>query len=317
MQRVFRLAVVVLITGAAALPLRPQQNGPRLREDHAEWKGKSVFISSAGREEHAMKYAWILAAIVGLPPAQTGIAAQDLIPIGTIFPVTLDKDLNAGRLHSGQEIRAKIRQNIPGTQVHRGDKVIGHVSNANSSKDGTVRIEVRFDTIKNRGKLIPIQTNIRALASPDEISDAESSMYGPSDGIEAAHESTTQIGSGDLVYHGGGEVFTAPDEVIGKSTQHGVLVELRANPERHCRGAIGPGGAVQALWLFSSDACGVYGYENVRIEHAGRTDPVGTIVFVGDNGKLNIHSQSGLLLRVLGTARTDTANVGSTAPAER
>jgi hypothetical protein len=78
-----------------------------------------------------------------------------------------------------------------------------------------------------------------------------------------------------------------------------VTTGTRADPERHCRGAIGTGGAVQALWLFSSDACGVYGYQDIRIEHAGRTDPRGTILFVGDNGKLNINSQSGLLLKVL------------------
>jgi len=262
-----------------------------------------------------MRYALIVAAIIGWSTGQAELVAQSLIPAGNILPVSLDKDLNAAHLHPGQEVRATTMQSIPGTRVHRGEKVIGHVSNVSSSKDHVVRVELRFDTIKDHGQLVPIQTSIRALASPPEITDAESSMYGPNDGIEAAHESTTQIGSGDLVFHGGGEVYSG-SEVIGKSTQHGVLVQLRANPERHCRGAIGPGGAVQALWLFSSDACGVYGYQDIRIEHAGRTDPMGTILFVGDNAKLNINSQSGLLLRVLKPQVPSPDDAGSMALAK-
>lgn len=173
-----------------------------------------------------MKYAWIMAAVIGWSTGQADLAAQNPIPAGTILPVSLDKDLNAAQLHNGQEIRATIMQNIPDARVRRGEKVVGHVSNVSSSKDSSIKVEVRFDTIKDHGELVPIQTSIRALASPPEISDAESSMYGPSDGIEAAHESTTQIGSGDLVFHGGGKVFAGSD-VIGKSTQHGVLVQLR------------------------------------------------------------------------------------------
>jgi hypothetical protein len=57
----------------------------------------------------------------------------------------------------------------------------------------------------------------------------------------------------------------------------------------------------QALWLFSSDACGLYGFDNVRIEHAGRTDPRGNIVLSADDGKIDLYSQSGLLLRVQGS----------------
>jgi hypothetical protein len=53
--------------------------------------------------------------------------------------------------------------------------------------------------------------------------------------------------------------------------------------------------------LFSSNACGVYGFYNIGIEHGGRADPAGRIILASDNGKLNLNSQIGLLLRVQGS----------------
>jgi hypothetical protein len=71
-----------------------------------------------------------------------------------------------------------------------------------------------------------------------------------------------------------------------------------------CRGVVSDANQPQAMWLFSTDACGVYGYANIRIEHAGRTDPAGTIVLVADNGRLKLQSGSGMLLRVQESAES-------------
>ena len=245
-----------------------------------------------------MKVTWILAATMLLP---VGSMAQNALPEGTILPISLNKDLNALRVHAHQEIRAEVMQDIPGTQIRRGATVLGRVVRVTASKSGTVELELCFDVLMLHGQRIPLKTDLRALASSSDVEDAQMAMYGPIDGIEVNHASTNQIG-GDLVFHGGGPVLAGSDsEQIGKSTQYGVLVLPRSTPGQHCRGIVGNNKEPQALWLFSSDACGVYGFNEIQIEHAGRTDPRGTIILTSKNGKLTIYSQSALLLRVQGS----------------
>jgi hypothetical protein len=87
--------------------------------------------------------------------------------------------------------------------------------------------------------------------------------------------------------------------VVGEPVFGGVLVTLRPAEGKPCRGAIDDTNRPQALWLFSSDACGVYGYAQVEVAHAGRTKPVGQIVLSSTDGRdLIVRAGSGMLLRV-------------------
>jgi hypothetical protein len=58
-----------------------------------------------------MRSTWILAAAMLLP---SGLMAQKTLPDGTILPISLNKGLNALRVHEGQEIRATVMQDISG-----------------------------------------------------------------------------------------------------------------------------------------------------------------------------------------------------------
>jgi len=64
-----------------------------------------------------------------------------------------------------------------------------------------------------------------------------------------------------------------------------------------CSGAINSD-QKNALWVFSTEACGAYGFgDDLIIAHAGRTDPVGEVVLQGRKNVM-VRSGSGLLLRV-------------------
>lgn len=89
------------------------------------------------------------------------------------------------------------------------------------------------------------------------------------------------------------------ENVVGEPVSDGVLSRVRPNPEGNCPGSNGSNDRPQALWVFSSNACGAYGFSGLTIAHAGRKDPAGEIVLASNNDRnLNIRSGSGMLLRV-------------------
>jgi hypothetical protein len=71
-----------------------------------------------------------------------------------------------------------------------------------------------------------------------------------------------------------------------------------ANPNGKCRAATDGNDQPQALWVFSADACGVYGFSDLNIIHAGRTSPVGQITLGSTSGDFDVRDGSGVLLRV-------------------
>ena len=165
------------------------------------------------------------------------------------------------------------------------------------------RVSIQFDTLRSSQRVIPISTSLRAIAGPIEAAQAQTPQSGSGEGDDLEWMDTTQIG-GDSVYGLGGPVTAAKNAslVVGKKVAGGVLSQVRAKEGTKCRGAIDGNNSLQALWVFSSDACGTYGIEHLHIAHAGRTGPAGVIVLSSDSGTLKIRSGTAMLLRV-STAR--------------
>jgi len=225
--------------------------------------------------------------------------AQNALPSGTLVAVMLDRGINVDKAHPGQQIRARVMQTIPGTPVHRGAHVLGTVLAVHPAPNGAARLEIRFDAIETHGHRIPVRTDLRAVASMLEVEEAQIPEEMSSRGLTPETWTTQQIG-GDQVYRGGGPVAEGMTPV-GAPTPYGVLDVPRAQAGKPCRAVVSDNNHPQALWLFSADACGVYGLYQVRIEHAGRTSPRGAIILTGENGKLNLRGGSALLLRVQGS----------------
>ena len=238
-----------------------------------------------------MKAAWMLAWGLMLPAVAP---AQDTLPTGTILPITLEHGLKARTVRPGQPIRAEVMQDIPGTPVRRRSHVVGQVVRATVEPDGTERLQLRFDAVEIKGRRIPLEAHLRAVASFMEVAAAQIPEEGAQRGITPEMATTEQIG-GEQVYRGGGPVASG-ELVVGKPVPYGVLVTPRSNGG--CRGVLGHDTRPQAFWLFSSNACGVYGMSDLQIADAGRTDAGGDIVLTSARGKLNLPAGTALLLRV-------------------
>lgn len=245
-----------------------------------------------GRRQ-SIRQAWILVAILLLPAAGM---AQNSIPPGTLLPVTLDTGLNSAKARPGQQIRARVMQDVPGTPVRRHNLVIGRVIRVEVPRTGQSRLEISFDRIQTRKKSIPIHTSLRAMASMMAVEDAKFPEQMADRSIPPDLATTEQIG-GEQVYRGGGPVASGFTNV-GTPVPYGVEGVPRPNPERGCRGTTDENNRPQALWLFSTDACGLYGLAGIQVEHRGRSEPVGSIELGSAGTKVKLSAGTALLLRV-------------------
>jgi hypothetical protein len=242
--------------------------------------------------------------------ASTFASAQ--LPAGTILPARLSSTIDTHKSKAGERISARIMQDVPlpgaadqlgalnfgrgrAHKIPAGSRLVGEIVDVRPDK-----VSWKFDSLVLYGKSIPIRVNLRALASMMEIDNAQlpTNDGGGDRGSSELDWDTEQVG-GDVVYGQRGGVVTEGDQVIGHSVfGGGVLLRPVADRQAGCRGSLGVEGP-QAFWLFSASACGLYGYPDVRIVHAGRSEPAGIIALSAARGKLKIRAGSGILVRVL------------------
>lgn len=241
--------------------------------------------------------ALVLTILLMLPAA---LFAQDSLPAGTILPVRLDTTLSSRESKPGETITARIMQNVPlagGRIIRAGARVTGRVVDAAPLIGGDgARVSFQFDGLVFSKTTIPIRTNLRALASPLEVDGAQLPEFGADRGTPSVAWTTTQVG-GETVYRGGGHVMNA-GQVVGEPVSDGVLARASARPGTPCSDGADENNRPQALWVFSSDACGLYGYPHVTLAHAGGTNPAGKVTLASPSRDLKIWSGSGMLLRV-------------------
>ena len=250
-----------------------------------------------------MKWIWFIWAWVVLWAAP--FSAQQ-IPAGTALPVMLDSTLDAGKDKPGRKISARLMQDVQlpdGARLPAGSHIVGHVLQGNGGTAASPsRLVVKFDQLISRGRSVPLTTSLRAVASMTEVFAAQLPTNNFDEyGTSIVDWTTVQVG-GDAVYRGGGTVISPDNRVVGSANVGGdVTAKLTAVPDRGCRGPIEGNDREQSLWVFSTNACGAYGFGDLTIAHAGRTDPVGEILleaFVN----VQLRGGSGLLLRVVAPA---------------
>jgi len=237
----------------------------------------------------------VLALLLG-----TGSFAQEL-PVGTMLPVQLNTTLRAGKLKPGDHVSGKLAQyvDVNGVRLPRGTDVTGKVVQAIGVSGGSpARLALVFDRVRIQGREVPIITSLRALASMMAVFDAQLPSNLIDDyGSTIRDWNTIQIG-GQAVYRGDGKVMDGSDVVARATTVGEVFGTPKTWPWSACA-RDRASNTIQSFWVFSTDACGVYGLEGLKLAHAGRTEPVGEIVLESPR-KLEIRGGSGWLLMVVG-----------------
>jgi hypothetical protein len=233
------------------------------------------------------------------PGSATGISA---IPGGTILPVQLDSTIIVNESRSGQELGGRIMQDVPlpdREKLKARSVVKGSIVSVGAdSEDPGVKVTLKFNQIEGRQETQQVTTYLRAIASGRAVRAAQLSDSGVDIGTPAGWADTVLIG-GDIRYGDGGAVRNKAKEKVGKGVIGGVLVQVRANPGRGCDGPANGRDTLQALWVFSSSACGVYDLEGAKIARFGRGTPIGEITLHFDKNRTKLEAGTALLLCVV------------------
>ncbi len=231
--------------------------------------------------------------------AAASLSAQQ-IPSGTILPAMLDNTLDSSHSKPGQPISAKLMQDVPlpnGGKIKRESKLLGHViAVAPESSGHGASISLQFNQIDIDKHLVSINLGLRALASMEAVSAARLPAN-PNSGLgtTAWDANMLQIG-GQVAFNGQRIVKSQKGQVVGKVVEPGAILGApMANPERGCLAPVG-NTSDQAFWLFSTDACGVYGDDNLKLASGIDGASPGQIVLESPK-KITIRSGSGLLLQ--------------------
>jgi hypothetical protein len=234
-------------------------------------------------------------------PEATGASSQQ-IPASVILPVRLNTGFSSANARPGETITGRIMQDVPlpnGGKIPEGAKVIGSiVASTPGKKGGPAKVSFRFNQLDIHNHRNDIITDLRAVAGFMAVQAAQLPEFTTGYGTPYLWADTQLIGGGEK-YGVGGPVTDQNSQTVGKGVNNGVLVHVSAPPGSSCRGASDGDNSLQALWVFSANACGVYGLNGIMISHAGRTDPLGVVILQKSNGEVNLRSATGMLLRIV------------------
>jgi len=218
--------------------------------------------------------------------------AQELPP-GTAIPISLSTGLNAEKDQTGRKLEGRVMQDViltTGEKISEGAHVNGRVVTV--AKSGSA-LGLKFDAIVDHGRTIPLNAAVLAIASPVEVNNSGMPM-GSNTAEDPEHIWVTRQVGGDIVNRGRRRAASS-NGVVGRWLEgRSVRIKLTPNPDAGCPD--GPGyREEQAVWIFSSAACGTYGLSEVSIISRGDTAPIGNILLQSDRD-IKIGGGSGWLL---------------------
>jgi hypothetical protein len=203
--------------------------------------------------------------------------------------------MDSGRTKPGQQISAKLMQDVPlpnGQKIKRNSKVSGHIIAVSGGNPTSITFQ--FDRIEAGKNSVPATVSLRAVASMDAVSEARQPANPNSGYGTTSWDWNMALIGGQAAFIGQRIVKSQDGHVVGKVVEPGQILGVpMANPERGCAGAP-PDSPAQAFWLFSTDACGTYGFKDLTI--AGNTGTKSQII-LQSHEKIVVRDGSGLLLQ--------------------
>ena len=235
---------------------------------------------------------WLKLAI-GLLCVTTTLAGQN-IPPGSTLPVVLNSSLDARKDKPGTKIQGRLKQDVPlpaGAKIKSGSRVSGHIVSVTKPSGSGSRMVLQFDQVENEGKTIPLNVSGRAIADSNSIYSAQIPIDAESN-YETENQWTMRQVGGDIVNRGRG-VVASGNAIVGHyaGAVWAKLAYVSGCPPSEV------GNGEQPMWVFSVDACGVYGLRDLKLAGAGDTDPLGQIVLESEKN-VDIGGGSGWLLIV-------------------
>jgi hypothetical protein len=130
------------------------------------------------------------------------MAFAQQVPVGTAIPVMLDSELNSKKDEAGKKIDGKVMQEVPllsGGQISRGARISGHVVSVAKPGGSGANIVVKFDSLEDRGRVLPLSAALVALASAASVSQAQVPINNTASGQDSSDSWVTRQVGGDIV----------------------------------------------------------------------------------------------------------------------
>ena len=221
-------------------------------------------------------------------------------PDGTAIPVSFTHTIDARKEKQGNRITAKTMQLVlygPAESIAKGSLVLGHVVDVSyTGKDGPSTITIKFDRIVDKHRTVPICASVRAMANSIEAYDATAE----STSLDSGSPMGTTLVGGDHLWLGGKKIYATDHDIVGIRDRFGIFSRLEpAESNDGTSAACGGIPTLQSVAIFSSRACGLYGFSETQISSAGNTTPRGEIKLESNRYPVEIPSGSAALLQII------------------
>lgn len=232
----------------------------------------------------------------------SGLLAQGIpLTAGTAIPVLFSHTLDARKLHAGQTIEVRTMQVVlagPTATLPKGSRIYGMVVGVSySGKNQPSSLDLQFNRIVLHGTSEPVCLAVRAVASLARVYQARN----PVATMDANPSLGTTLVGGDHIQLGSDKVFTPDGEdQVGIQDHDGIFSRLEPPLPGAPSTSLACGGisTLQSVAVFSSRACGLYGFPGTV---AAQRDTV--LSLSSDRGPVTIHSGSAALLQVVACSK--------------